>query len=109
MRVLLDESLPRKLKEHLPEHTVFTVPEIGWAGKKNGELLRIAEERFDVFLTPDAQLPDQQNLAGLRLSIIVVSARSSDIADLIPLIQTLRHFLARIAPGQVMRLSTELR
>ncbi len=109
MRVLLDESLPRKLKEHLLDHAVFTVPEIGWAGKRNGELLRLAEERFDVFLTPDAHLPDQQNLAGLQLSIIIVSARSSDIADLIPLIPTLRLFLARIAPGQVIRLGTELR
>ena len=38
MRLLLDECLPRKLKNHLPEHECSTVPEQGWAGKKNREL-----------------------------------------------------------------------
>ena len=39
MKLLLDECLPRKFKNHLPGHECYTVPEIGWAGKKNGELL----------------------------------------------------------------------
>jgi predicted nuclease of predicted toxin-antitoxin system len=42
MRVLLDECLPRKLKNDLPGHAARTVPEMGWAGKKNGELLQLA-------------------------------------------------------------------
>jgi len=44
MKLLLDECLPRKLKHHLPGHVCHTVPEAGWAGKKNGELLRLAEK-----------------------------------------------------------------
>ncbi len=70
MRVLLDESLPRRLKHELAEHEVKTVPEVGWAGKKNGELLRFAEPDYDVFVTMDRQLPFQQNLAALDLCVI---------------------------------------
>jgi hypothetical protein len=51
MRVLLDECLPRKLKFF--NHDVKTVPEMGWAGVKNSVLLRLAESRFDVFITAD--------------------------------------------------------
>ncbi len=104
MRVLLDESLPRRLKAQLPDHDVRTVPEVGWASKKNGELLRLADERFDVFVTPDAHLPEQQNLSGLRLCIIILRARSNDIADLLPLVPQLRNALANVAAGQVIRL-----
>jgi len=50
MKILIDESLPRKLKNELPGHAVSTVPEMGWAGKKNGELLRLMSD-FDVFIT----------------------------------------------------------
>lgn len=53
MKVLLDECLPKKLKRELEGHTIITVPEQGWAGIKNGELLRLAEAEFDVFITID--------------------------------------------------------
>ncbi len=53
MRILIDECLPKKLKLDLPDHFVKTVPEAGWAGKQNGELLRVAELNFDVLLTND--------------------------------------------------------
>ena len=59
MRLLLDESRPRKLKARLAPHEVRTVPEMGWAGKTNGVLLRLAEQEFDVFLTADQKLPNQ--------------------------------------------------
>ncbi len=48
MRVLLDECLPKKLKAHIVADLVQTVPEAGWAGTQNGELLRLAEQEFDV-------------------------------------------------------------
>jgi hypothetical protein len=50
MKVLLDECLPRKFKNHLTEHECSTVPEAGWAGKKNGELLSLAEQSSLRFL-----------------------------------------------------------
>ena len=102
MRVLLDESLPRQLKIELPGHDVETVPGTGWAGKKNGELLRLADERFDFFVTPDRSLPAQQNLPKLRLTFVILRARSNDIADLLPLMPALRSALANQAPGNVL-------
>ncbi len=104
MRVLLDESLPRQLKTQLSGHEILTVPEVGWAGKNNGELLRLANERFDVFVTPDAHLPEQQNLSCLRLGIVILRARPSDIADLLPLVPQLQIALSHVAAGQVVRL-----
>ena len=53
MHILIDECLPKKLKRELSGHTVFTVQEKGWSGLENGELLRIAESEFDVWLTAD--------------------------------------------------------
>ena len=65
MRVLLDECVPRALREQLPGHDVKTVVEAGWAGVKNGELLRLAAQRFDVVLTVDRNLEYQQNLEAI--------------------------------------------
>lgn len=48
-RVLLDESLPRPLRGVLTGFDITTVPEAGWASKENGELLGLAQDRFDVF------------------------------------------------------------
>lgn len=105
MRVLLDESLPRQLKRLLTEFDVSTVPEVGWAGTKNGELLRLAEPRFDVFVTMDQGLPYQQNLDGLRLCIVILIAPTNDIADLLPLVPDLRAAVLAAEPGAVLRLS----
>ena len=60
MRLLLDESVPRRLKKSLPNHTVQTTVEMGWGGIKNGELLRRAASVFDAFITVDKNLPYQQ-------------------------------------------------
>jgi hypothetical protein len=56
LKILLDESAPRLIKTSLPEFSISTVQEMGWAGLKNGELLALAEKQFDVFITADRQL-----------------------------------------------------
>jgi predicted nuclease of predicted toxin-antitoxin system len=77
MRVLLDECLPRRLKAHLVGYQVLTVPEAGWSGKKNGELLRAASGLVDVFITVDSNLAYQQHLVGLPFAVVVLSAHSN--------------------------------
>jgi predicted nuclease of predicted toxin-antitoxin system len=72
VRILLDECLPRRLKRELPGHDVRTTPEMGWAGKRNGELLRLAEREFEVFLTVDRKLQRQQNLSAFNIAVIVM-------------------------------------
>ncbi len=84
MRLLLDESLPRKLKECLAPHEVRTVPEMGWAGKTNGALLRLAEQEFEVFLTADQKLPNQQDLPAFSIAVVVFAAVSNRLRDIEP-------------------------
>ena len=106
MRILLDESLPRKLGHALTDHEVRTVPQMGWAGLKNGELLRRANGQFDVLVTGDQNLEYQQNLARLPIPIVVLVAMNNRIETLLPLVSELLQVLSRIAPGQLVRVST---
>lgn len=85
MRVLLDECVPRPLRDHLPGHDIKTVAECRWAGVKNGELMRRAEGQFDVLLTVDRNLEYQQSFAGASIAVIVMHAATNDIEDLVPL------------------------
>jgi predicted nuclease of predicted toxin-antitoxin system len=70
MRVLLDECVPRPLRKLLPDHQVQTVQDAGWEGKHNGELLVLAEARFDVFITADKNLRYQQKLNARKIGIV---------------------------------------
>ena len=84
MRVLIDENLPRKLASYLQGHDCRTVTECGWAGRKNGELLSLAEPLFDVLLTLDKSVPYQQDVSSGRIAVLIVRARSNRIQDLLP-------------------------
>jgi hypothetical protein len=58
---------------------------MGWASKRNGDLLRVAEQEFDVFLTVDQKLQDQQNLSAFNIAVIVLVAPNNTLAELRPL------------------------
>ena len=99
MRILLDECVPRPLRRELPDHEVRTVVEMGWAGKRNGELLRLlAAEHFAVFLTTDQNLQYQQNLHGLQVAVVVLIAPTNRLDDLVPLMPTVHTVLRTIQP-----------
>jgi predicted nuclease of predicted toxin-antitoxin system len=102
MRVLLDECIPRKFKNALVGHNCSTVPEVGLAGKKNGELLSLAEQSgFDVFLTLDKDLQYQQNLAQRNIAIIIIRATSNRMSDLLPHAQACLAQIRSIRSGEV--------
>ena len=89
MKILLNESLPRKLKYDFGvEHAVLTIRDIGWIGKKNGELLSLMiDNGFEIFVTVDRNLQYQQNLERLSITIIVLCAidnRRETLQKLIP-------------------------
>ena len=86
MRVLLDECLPRRLKRELVGHDARTVPEMGWASKRNGELLALAAAEFDVFLTADRNLSYQQDVSSFDIAVVVLVAPSNSIEELRPLV-----------------------
>ena len=72
MRVLFDQGTPAPLRHALAPHEVSTAFELGWSNLENGDLLREAEGRFEVFVTPDQNLRYQQSLGGRQLAIQVL-------------------------------------
>lgn len=72
MRVLFDQGTPAPLRDALAPHKVSTAFELGWSNLENGDLLRAAEGRFEVFVTTDQNLRHQQNLTGRQLAILVL-------------------------------------
>ena len=104
MKVLIDENLPRKLADHLKGNECQTVAECGWAGKKNGELLSLAEPEFDVLLTLDKNIPYQQDLKSGRIAILIIRAPSNRIQDLLLVVPECLAALQSIEPGQVVRI-----
>ena len=78
---------------------------MGWAGIKNGELLALAVEEFDVFITVDRNLSFQQNLSQFNIAIIVLQASSNRLADLKPLTSQIIAILITAARGQATTVS----
>jgi hypothetical protein len=107
MRVLIDECLPRKLKRELGDHETKSVPEMGWAGKKNGELLRLMTGQFDAFVTADQNLNYQQNLKNTSIGVVVLAAKSNRLPDLLPLVPKLKEVLNIIQSGEVTRIEAK--
>ena len=107
MRLLLDESVPRKLRFALAKHDVRTVVEMGWSGRKNGELLSLAASDFDVFITVDKNLPYQQNEATLPIAVVVLDALTNDLSSLLPLVPALEKALGNLAPRTFARVSVD--
>ena len=93
MNILLDECVPKRLKKYLVDHTVKTVVEMGWSGIKNGQLLKLAEPRFEVFITVDQNLRYQQNLRGFNLAIMVLIVPDNRIDSFLPLLDALQSAL----------------
>lgn len=76
MLLLLDENLPKRLKNDFPGHRVFTIKECGWNGINNGLLLqKLLENNFDALITFDKNLQHQQNFKKYPITVIVLNAR----------------------------------
>jgi Domain of unknown function (DUF5615) len=101
MRILLDECIDRRLTKDFIGYEVKTVPQMGWAGIKNGQLLNLAQQEFDVFITVDRNLSFQQNLLSLKIAVIVLKVSSNRLLDLHPLVPKIIAVLTIIAEGEV--------
>ena len=105
MRILLDEQLPRQLAPFFVGHDVRTVQQQGWAGFRNGALLTEAEAAgFSVFLTGDQNIEFQQNISKRQLGVVVFCAASNALEDLVPLVPAALAAIAKVQPGQVVRI-----
>ncbi len=105
MKILLDECLDRRLAKDIAEHEVKTVPQMGWAAIKNGELLARAEKEFDVFVTVDRNLSFQQHLPRYSIAVVVLRARSNRLQDLRPLVSKLLEVLTTAKRGEAIWVS----
>lgn len=99
MTILLDESIPQKLRLLInSRHTVVTTWFQGWSGLKNGALLAAAEEAgFDLFVTADQELHYQQNLTGRRMAILVLSTNNWAVVK--QRIETIQAAIENASPG----------
>ncbi|MCB4757368.1 MAG: DUF5615 family PIN-like protein [Elusimicrobia bacterium] len=102
MKLLLDECMDRHLARSLKNHFVRTVPQMGWASFKNGELLALAQNQFDVFITVDRHLPNQQHLAKFKIAVLVIRTTSNRLADLKPLLPAILAAIERTKPGHAI-------
>ena len=105
MRILLDECIDRRFAKEIQGHEVLTVPQAGWAGIKNGELLTRAQTQFDVFVTVDRNLAFQQNIPQFTIAVIVLQAQTNRLNDLRPLLPKLLQILTTASKGEVTPVS----
>jgi hypothetical protein len=74
---------------------------MGWAAITNGELLKLASEHFDVFVTVDRNLAFQQNLVALQIAVVVLHAKTNRLTDLQPLVPGLLTKIDALRPGRI--------
>lgn len=107
MRLLLDESVPSRLRRSLPTHQVSTVVEMGWSGVRNGKLLALAATGFDAFITVDKNLPYQQNLATLPVAVVVLDSPSTELPALLSLVPKIEQALLALEARALIRVSAD--
>ena len=107
MKLLLDENLPRKPKADFgSDFEVKTVRDMGWLGKKNGELLRLIESnKFDFFVTLDKNLKYQQNLDKYPFSIFLLIAPNNKRETLQNLVSKIRNQIIKKDFGKLTEIS----
>lgn len=107
MKLLLDECLPRKLKGGLLDHEAKTIPEMGWAGIENGELLPLIASKFDAFITIDSNMRYQQNMSGRSFALMVLKAHDNTIETLLPLMPQVSAALPFLVAAQIVKIAAQ--
>lgn len=106
MKLLIDECVDERLRNSFPGHDCQTARYAKLTGMKNGQLLAAAEATgFDVLITVDQSIPNQQNLASRRIALLILVAPTNRLRDLRRLIPSALAALDAIQPGQVERVS----
>jgi len=95
MKLLLDENLPKRLKQEFPEFEISTVREQSWNGLTNGDLIKLMlENGFDVLITFDKNLQYQQNFSKYPRHVVVLTAVSNRYKHLSPLVHEIKKTLS---------------
>jgi hypothetical protein len=105
MRILIDECVDERLRFLFPGHDCQTARFAKLAGLQNGRLLEAAETAgFDVLITVDQSIPDQQNLTQRRIALLILCGPTNRLHDLEPLVPAAISALGSIAAGSVVRI-----
>jgi hypothetical protein len=99
VKVFLDECVDWRLAHDITGHDVRTARQMGWTTIKNGALLTLASQQFDVFVTVDRNLSFQQNLDSFSIAVVVLQAKTNRLADLRPLVPSLLTAIESAVPG----------
>ena len=106
MNILLDECVPARLARELAPHSVTTVQRRGWAGIKNGDLLALAQNEFDVLITVDRKLSEEQDLTNFTIAVVLLRAATNRLEHLRPLAGKILEKLADAPAGAVSVVSS---
>lgn len=90
-------------QEATSSSAIRTVQDMGWSGVKNGKLLALADPQFDLFITTDKNLRYQQNLARLKLAIVLLP--TNRVRVVIALIPKIEEVLKSIQPGDFIEIA----
>jgi hypothetical protein len=101
VRIFVDECVDWRLARDIAGHEVKTARHMGWMTIKNGELLALAADAFDVFVTVDRNLSFQQNLPAFTIAVVVLRAPSNRLADLQMLVPDLLAAIPAATRGAV--------
>ena len=99
MKIIIDECVPGIVKRGLPDLGIVSVQDMGWAGIKNGQLLRLVAEEFDVLITSDKNLRHQQNLPIRDLAVIILPSNQVPIVK--GLLPEIEKALMNISPREL--------
>jgi len=102
VRIILDECVPARLRRAFPGHAVKTVTECGWRSGKDFGLLEFAEKTFDVFVTVDRRLPQQNDLSRYRLGFVIASVLNNRLEAFEPIFEDLNRAAESVKPGEII-------
>ncbi|MEI6232799.1 MAG: DUF5615 family PIN-like protein [Planctomycetota bacterium] len=102
MKLLLDECLPVQLRKWLPEHEVHTAKWAKLDHVTNGHLLSAAENIYDVLITVDRNMRNQNKISKYNLGVILVLTKRTKPDEIWPKVEAIKDALKRIKKGQVI-------
>ena len=103
MRIALDECVNPRVKRLLdPDHTVFTVLELGWGGFPDRTVVERLQGRCDDFLTIDRGFEHEHNLSLLSFGIVIVHVARNSLRHYAAIREKLAQALSAIQPGEVI-------
>ena len=88
----------------MEEHEVASTKQMGWDSYRNGALLSLSRDRFDVMLTRDRKMVDQQNITQADVALVILHSRSNSMRDLEPMATEILEILPRLNRGEVVHI-----